>query len=262
MKNVYFMLENYNSKNMKYKCFFPGAAFCAGVILLATAVPAQAALLFSDSDSFADILTELTGEPTLSVDKYDGDGIVNDIKLTFSSALRTSGEIINTAAQAQDFTLTLLAGKYDLVPVAGAPTALTTFSPLTLDSPFGQTIGSQSYQALVTNTPDTFGGFEVTGSDDLTITDTVAISEFLGTGDISLQPFTQILTLGQGGGGNVDTFVDTFADGTLTIEYFGEEPLPPVIPPTPPVTPPTSVPEPGFMLGMVAFGAIGLKSKR
>ncbi len=240
---------------MNYKRVLPGVAVCVGATFLATTVPAQAALLFSDSDNFSNILTELTGGPELSVSRYDGDGIVSDIKLTFSSALRTSGEIINTAAQAQDFTLTLLAGQYDLVPVAGSPTSLPTFSPLTLDSPFGQTIGSQSYQALVPNTLDTFGGFEVTGADSLTVTDLTAISDFLGTGDITFQPFTQILTLGQGGGGNVDTFVDTFADGTLTIEYFGEAPV------VPPVTPPTSVPEPGLLVGMVGLSALGLKDK-
>lgn len=242
---------------MNYKRVFSGVAVFASAAVLAIAAPAKAALLFSDSDSFANILTELTGGPTLSVSKYDGDGVVNDVQLTFSSALRTSGEIINTAAQAQDFTLSLLAGRYDLVPVDGSPAALPTFSPLTPDSPFGQTIGSQSYQALAPNTPDTFGGFEVAGSDGVNITDALAIVDFLGTGDISLQPFTQILTLGQGGGGNVDTFIDTFADGTLTIEYFGEKPLPPA----PPVEPPASVPEPGMMAGIVALGALGLKNK-
>lgn len=235
---------------VNYKFIFPGIALALGATLLA--IPAQAALLFSDSDSFSDILTELTGAPELSVSRYDGDGIVNDIKLTFSSALRTSGEIINTAAQAQDFSLTLLAGKYDLVPVAGSPVALPTFSSLTLDSPFGQTIGSQSYVALAPNIPNTFGGFEVTGDDSLSITDITVIADFVGSGEITFQPFTQILTLGQGGGGNVDTLVDTFADGTLTIEYFGEAPLSPI-------TSPTSVPEPGLMGGMVVLGALGLR---
>ncbi len=98
---------------------------------------------------------------------------------------------------------------------------------------------------------------EVTGSDSLNVTDISSIADFLGTGDITFQPFTQNLTLGQGGE-NVDTFVDTFADGTLTIEYFGEEPLPPVVPP---VTPPASVPEPGFMAGVVVLGALGVKNK-
>ncbi|MEM9093274.1 MAG: choice-of-anchor E domain-containing protein [Cyanobacteria bacterium P01_F01_bin.53] len=233
---------------MNYKIVLSGIAL--GVATLLTA-PATAALLFSDSDSFENILTELTGGPKLSVSRYDGGGIVNDIKLTFSSALRTSGEIVNTAAQAQDFSLTLFAGQYDLVPAAGSPVALPTFSALTLDSPFGQTIGSQAYVALAPDTLTPFGEFEVTGDESLSITDITAIADFIGTGDITFEPFTQILTLGQGGGGNVDTFVDTVADGTLTIEYFG----------APPVTSPTSVPEPSVMGGMVALGALGLRKK-
>ncbi len=233
---------------MNYKIVLSGVALGVATLL---AAPATAALLFSDSDSFKDILTELTGGPKLSVSRYNGGGTVNDIKLTFSSALRTSGEIVNTAAQAQNFSLSLFAGQYDLVPVAGSPAALPTFSPLTLDSFLGQTIGSQSYVALAPNVSNTFGGFEITGDDSLSITDINAIADFIGTGDITFEPFTQILTLGQGGGGNVDTFVDTVADGTLTIEYFGD----------PPVTSPTSVPEPGVIGGIVALGALGLSKQ-
>lgn len=243
MKNKPFIF-----KNLK----FAGILTAASIGSLAVASGADAALLFSDTASFTNQLTELNGGPVLTLSKYNpGSGFnVDRVVVSLSGSLRSSGSVTNTAAQAQTFTASTRVAQYDFTPGAGAPDVLQTLQPFSSLA----LIGSKRYTNLAPNTPSGFGPFTINGSDSDTYLGS-DIAGFLGTGTLTINPFTEILTAFQGGGGNVANSIQTVADATLTIEYYGEQQI------TPPPSPASTTPEPSIVLGLGTLSLLGLFNK-
>ncbi|MDJ0733716.1 MAG: choice-of-anchor E domain-containing protein [Nostocaceae cyanobacterium] len=177
-------------------------------------------LLWSDSDYFINQATELNGNPALTVDKLDASfyGVtVDTVIVRINATLASSGTVTNTASSPQTFPVFALIQQFDWTPGSGAPAALSTLQPFT---PF-QTISTQTYTDLAPNTPTPFSLASINGSADQTFTSATDINQFLGTGSFSVDPFTTILSSFAGGGGNVNLDISTFANATLTVEYYG-----------------------------------------
>ncbi len=238
--------KNLSQASSALKAFGLLAAVSVGALSISP--KADAALLFSDTDSFSNVLTELTGAPDLVVDKFNGTGFnVTSVVVSLTASLRSQGTVTNTAAQPQTFRTITQVLSFDIIPGAGAPGVLNPLSPFSSIT----TIGNVLYTNLAPNTPAAFGPFTASGGDSATYTGS-AIAGFLGTGTITFDPFTQIGTTFAGGGGNTANAIQTFADASLTIEYFGDQ-----IP-----QPPVGTPEPSVLAGLGLMAGLGAMAKR
>ncbi len=225
-----------------------GLIAVASVGSLAAAFNADAAsLLFSDSDSFTNELTELEGMPSLTVDKFTPPpGVtITEVQVTLMATLDSEGILINNAAQPKSFAITTLVSKFDVVPGEDAPPVLSTLQPF---APF-ELIGSQNYIDIPPIEPQPFGPFNISGMDSASFTTDADIAGFLGGGTFSMEPFTLIFTTFAGGGGSSAPNITTFASATLTVKYFGE-PIP------------TSTPEPSALLGLGLMAGLGFVSQK
>lgn len=235
-----------NTKFMSLTGKIAGTMAVASIGSFAVALNADAAsLLFQDTASFSNEKTELTGMPELIVEKYvpPANVTITEVQIMYSASLMSSGTITNNAAQTQSFTILSVVNQFDLVPDQNPPETLSPFAPFT-------TIGSQSY-TLAAGESAPFGPFTL-NSPMLTESYTGGdIASFIGPGDVTFSPFTNIFTIIQGGGGNIATDIETFADATVQIKYFGE-----VIPP-----PPTT-PEPSAMAGFAVLAGLGFMTKK
>jgi hypothetical protein len=184
--------------------------------------------LGSYTDSFTNQITELNGTPLLTLPKYNGPDILQQVVFTVNSTLSSSGTVANTASNAQTFTVILSPDAYDLYASTGSPAALSnlvnpntgaTFSPL-YDSNITQ-IGRTRYVSLAAGASSNFGPFSVNGSSSYTFTNATDVAGFVGSGTYSFEPFTAILTSISGGGGNVATNITTLASTSIQVQYFG-----------------------------------------
>ena len=220
------------------------SAALSGVLLLAGA-SAQAAVI-SFTDSYANVKTELNGEQ-LRVDLFDSSlGTLTGVSVSFSAAVNSAGTVTNNGAGPEDFTVQTLVQSYDGTGVS-LPTPLGNVAAM---NPFS-VINAQSYTALASGASDTFGpGGASSGVLDLF---TGYDASFIGAGDFGYDFTTLILTTFAGGGGNIGADIETYTDGTLTVEYTY-------------TAAPTPVPEPGSLLlmglGLVGLAGIGRKKWR
>lgn len=223
---------------MSKKKNFVVASLAAAAVL--ASLNSQAAII-TDSDSFTDALTEINNLP-LRVDLFDPSlGTLTKVKVTIGASLRSEGTVTNTAAQAQDFTVSTRVQQYDGTVAAGGPAALT--NPFSVFNAF-DLIGTQDYVQLGSGTSSPFGPLTV-DSGLLTVlesTDATVLNQFLGASDFGYDLTTLILTTIQGGGGNATTNISTFTSGQLNVEYEFTGTV-------------TNVPEPGT-LGLLALGLL------
>ncbi|WP_013321214.1 choice-of-anchor E domain-containing protein [Gloeothece verrucosa] len=233
------------------KAKFIAIAATASVGSLAVASSANAALLFSDTAGFTNQLTELSGSPSLTLHKFNPGSKFNvtSVVVSLNGTIRSNGTVTNNAAQAQTFTALTQVAQFDLTPNAGAPAALQTLQPF---SPYA-VIGSKKYTNLASHASSAFGPFTVSGTDSATYTGS-DINGFLGTGTFSLDPFTEIFTSFGGGGGNVSSSIQTYADASLSIEYYGEEKLNP--------NPGPTTPEPSLLIGLSSISLLSLFKRK
>lgn len=235
-------MENKQLINLTSK--LAGTVALASVGSLAFAFNADAAsLLFTSSDSFTNEKTELTGMPQLNVIKYvpAANETITEVQVMVMAGLNSVGTITNNAAQAQSFTVLSTVNQFDLVPSQTPPNTLQPFPvPFTV-------IGSQNYNMLASGASAPFGPFSITGMDSDSFIG-AAIAPFIGPGTVLFDPFTTIFTIFQGGGGNVAANIETFADATVSIKYFGEKDV---------VTP-----EPSALLGLGILTGLGFIGKK
>jgi hypothetical protein len=212
--------------------------------LVATPKANAASVLFSSSDSFSNLVTELEGTPKLTVSKYKplAGETITKVLVSLSASLTSGGTITNTATQAQTFTVGTFVDTYNVEPVPGAPAALSTLSLFTTKD----LIGKEKYTKLAPNTPAGFGSFTTNDSTSVAFTNAADIVQFLGSGNFSVAPFTSIFTGVAGGGGNVSTNITTLASAKFTVEYQGEK----------------AVPEPLTILGTLTAAGLGIAMKK
>ncbi|MEA5575430.1 choice-of-anchor E domain-containing protein [Anabaena sp. UHCC 0451] len=201
----------------------------ASLASLAISPKAEAiSLLSTQTQSFTNQLTELSGNPVLTFNQYNGPDTLEEVVFTVTASLTSSGTVTNNAANPQNFIVTLIPSQYDLNAASGAPAALLallnpntsgTFSPLN-DSNITQ-IGPQSYSGLASGATANFGPFTVNGASSATFNTLVDVAGFVGAGSYSFDPFTSIGTLVNGGGGNVATNITTLASASIQVQYFG-----------------------------------------
>lgn len=207
-----------SASSMKLKSFGVASFAAAGMVYTSLSLVSKAeAFTITSTDSFTNQLTELNGGPDLTLNKYSlqlGETVTR-VDVTIAAVLRSSGTLTNNASGAQTFTLSTRAQQFDVNPQVGSPAPLTTLTPFI----FFQLIGSQTYTDLPPATPTAFGLFTANGSDTDTFTSISQIAAFLGAGTFSFDPFTTISTSFTGGGGNVSTNIQTFADVTATVTY-------------------------------------------
>ena len=217
----------------------------ACAVLAFAGVNAQA-LNVSDSDSFANQLTELAGNP-LRVDQFNSAlGTLKGVKVTLSGNLTSAGDVTNTAAQSQTFTVSTRVEEFLATLATGGPSALSNYevvAPFTL-------INSQKYTDLGSGTTAAFGpgAYDTGVLEVFTSTDPAALAGFIGTDTFGYDFTTSILTSISGGGGNVSSLIETLAGATLAVEYTYDEVVQP---------PPPPVPEPSTML-LLGLGMAGL----
>lgn len=213
-----------------------------GCALAASGFAAHASVI-TLSDSFSNLLTELVGE-SLRVGLFDStQGTLNRVVVTMSGDLASQGTVRNTAAQAQNFTVSTRAQLYTGTAAAGSPAALPSL--VDIFAPFAL-IGQQSYVQLAPDVPVPFGPVSASTGifTVLDTTDAGELAQFLGAGDFGYDVDSLILTAIQGGGGNIVTSIETLAGATLAVEYQ--------------FTPrPTQAPVPAT-LPLVALGLAGL----
>jgi hypothetical protein len=203
-----------------------------GSLFLDSKANALTGLLYSQTASFNNQLTELTGTPVLTLNQYNPQTgeTVTDVKFTITGTLSSGGTVTNTAAQAQDFSVAVTAGRFRLTPdVNNAPAALITYGYF---SPLGSStlIGESDYTNLAPNTPTSFGTYTINNNASPMIVsfNGTNIAGFLGTSTFSFKPTTQIGTTTFGGGGNVTTNITTYASAAITVEYYDNSTPPPV----------------------------------
>ncbi len=209
----------FNPKKLARLAGFATVAYLSSLAISPKA-NALSQLLWSDSDYFLNEATELNGNPTLTVNKLDAAAYgvtVDTVIVRINATLASSGTVTNTASSPQTFPVFALVQQFDWNPGSGAPAALNTLQPFTSF----QTISTQTYNNLAPNTPASFSLASINGSADQTFTSATDINQFLGTGSFSVDPFTTILSSFAGGGGNVNLDISTFANATLSVEYYG-----------------------------------------
>jgi hypothetical protein len=176
-------------------------------------------LLSTQTVGFTNQTTELPGTPVLTLNKYTGPGILTQVDFTFNAALRSSGTVTNTAAQAQNFDVDLLVSRFRLTALTGAPGALLVnpnyelFTANTL-------IGSQTYTNLAPNSPAAFGPYTINSTPSAPSFTGINLLGFNGPGTFSFAPTTRIATSFFGGGGNTSANINTFADASVTVNYY------------------------------------------
>lgn len=224
-----------------------GLAASVSLASLVISPKANAVLLQpAQTVSFTNRVTELTGTPQLTVNKYSGAGIVNQVVVTILGNLSSTGTLTNNSVTAQDFDVNT-SGRLRLTPVSGAPSALVTANVI----PTGTLIGAiQEYTAVPAGGEVIFPTQTVNNQYSLTITNLAQISEFLGAGTFSYAPTTSIGTTIFGGGGNIVSRISTVASASLKVEYFGV------------AAPPSEVPEPSSILGILALTGSGAAMMR
>lgn len=231
------------SKPISQALKIAGLAASVSLASLVISPKANAVLLFTQTDSFTNKVTELTGTPQLTVNKYNGTGILDQVVVTILGSLTSSGTLTNNSVTAQDFDVNT-SGRLRLTPVSGAPSALVTANVI----PTGTLIGAiQEYVGVPAGGQVDFPTQTANGSYTLTITDLVQIAGFVGGGTFSYAPTTLIGTTVFGGGGNILSSISTVANASLKVEYFGTETVPP----------PANVPEPSSILGLLALSGSG-----
>ncbi len=218
------------------------SAALSGVLLLA-GTSAQAAVI-SFTDSYTDVLTELSGEQ-LRVSLFDSSlGTLTGVSVSLSVAIDSQGTVQNNGAGPEDFTVQTLVQSYDGTGVS-LPTPLGDVVAMT---PFSL-INAQDYTGLASGASDTFGpGGASSGVIDLF---TGLDASFVGAGDFGYDFTTLILTTFAGGGGNIAANVQTYTDGTLTVEYTYDAA-------STPVPEPTSL----FLMGLGLVGLAGIGRKK
>lgn len=203
---------------------------------------ANAALLFSDTDSFSDQRTELIGMPELTVSKYTPlPGVnIDEVQIIVTGTIKASGNFKNNNRQTIAISASNIINQYDFVPETESPplSTVSIFPSLT-------TIGEQSYILASGETAD-FGPFSMDRSNNQSFTG-ADISNFLGSGEITYEPFTQVFTPISGQLSNLAFSFTTVADGSLTIKYFGSR---------------TSTSEPSVLLGLGILSGLGLITKK
>jgi hypothetical protein len=240
-------MENKQLINLTSK--LAGTVALASVSSLAFAFNADAAsLLFTDSDSFTNQLTELVGMPELTVTKYvpPAGTTITEVQVMVMATLNSSGTVTNNAPNTQTFTALTLVNQFNVIPSENPPTTLQPFPAFT-------TIGSQNY-TLEAGASAPFGPFEIDGMQNQIFTSAGDIASLTGPGTIDFNPFTLIFTTFQGGGGNIGFSIDTFADAEVSIKYFGETITPP------PSTPGT--PEPSALVGLGILTGLGFIGRK
>lgn len=215
------------------------------VVTMFVALQAQASSI-SYSDSFDNLLTELNGEE-LRVSQFDSSlGTLTGVSITMSANLSSSGNVINTAAQNQTFTVSTRVESFIAELASGGPSVLADYEII----PELTLINRQSYTNLSPNTNAAFGPADYATA-VLAVYDTTAaasLAGFIGTSDFGYDVNTSILTSISGGGGNVLTAIETLAGATLTVEYMYDEVAPPPV---------STVPEPSTVT-LLSFGVLGL----
>ncbi|MEH1845357.1 MAG: choice-of-anchor E domain-containing protein [Nostoc sp.] len=194
-------------------------------LFLSSKANALDGLLYSQTASFSNQLTELDGTPVLTLNQYNQQigQTVTDVKFTITGTLTSSGTVKNTAAQAQTFTVTILPTTFDLMPDGSSPAALRNYGPFSPLDSFTK-IGSLKYTSLASNTSANFGPYSINNNSSPTIVifnQSTDIAGFLGTGTFSFNPSTEIGTSVSGGGGNITTSIMTSASAAITVEYYG-----------------------------------------
>jgi hypothetical protein len=206
-----------------------------GSLFLDSKANALTGLLYSQTASFSNELTELDGTPALTLNQYNNmpGQMVTDVKFTFTATLSSSGTVTNTAANPQTFFVTLTPDQFDLTPDVNAPAALQAYGSFSPLSSFTQ-IGKLKYTSLAPNTPKDFINpitlkpYEINDTLIVTFNQATDITGFLGTGTFSFNPYTLIGTTLSGGGGNITTSIATYASASITVEYYDNSTPPPV----------------------------------
>jgi hypothetical protein len=221
----------HSASSMKLKSCGLASFAVAGMVYTSLGLVSKAeAFTFTSTSSFTNRPTELTGTPLLTLKKFD-DALVdsgftlgpNDaltkVQIDFSGSLTSSGSIQNISANPIDLDFSAT-GRLRLTKTAGAPSPINTiFNPI----PSLTNIGSQEYVGLLPNAPAAYGPFTFTGtSPTQTISAIAQLAEFLGAGNFSFAPTTQIGFTSSAGGGNLIAILSTTADVTATVTYTVE----------------------------------------
>ncbi|OCQ94247.1 PEP-CTERM domain protein [Nostoc sp. MBR 210] len=214
------------------------ATTLAGIV--ATAGAANAATIsYTGSTNFK--RTNITNE-AINIQMFDATlGTLKGVTLQFISDIQGSTGFENLGDSPTDITVTLSSN----ANLKLGNTSLFNISPQT-----SQTFqGVPSFDGVLdfaAPSGNTLQGLNATQSDQATITDGPMLQSFIGSGNLSFL-FSALATSNVSGSGNVASFINTFAKGTVSVTYDYD---------------PASVPEPSAAIGLGLVAGIGLMSQR
>ncbi len=193
------------------------------------------------SDSFDNVLTDLTDEE-LRVEKFDGSlGTLLNVVVTIEASINTVGTITNESANNEQFILVTVAEEFngELVNMTSPP----------LDDP----LEAMENEVLF------LGSFNLDPNESASFDETLTVNEelfaglnagFIGAGEFfGYDLTTQIQTLVSLGGGNNEVNQQTFASATLSVTYTFES---------------EAVPEPNsiVLLGLASLTLLGFRKRK
>jgi len=183
------------------------------------------------TDSFG--WDQVNFENPLSVSMYSGSGVLTSVRVQLNGeywvgagavADGNPARLVNTHDTAQEDVTYDMNANYTAY-LSGGVTGLDSVFSLDDNSNFGMQNMLHFDGSIAANSTQLLGPASFSNGFDVTITDLSDMASFVGAGTFSYLFDADAFTSASGAG-NLDTFVNTYADGLLTVTYTFDTPVP------------------------------------